>query len=153
MCDLEVLQSAQNKIEEVIEKAKVKSKNTILAGVSEAADMAIWTALHTKYKLGAVFPIFPQYPSILNQKVPNNITNSETHILHIHHIEEKQEINGREILEKSFKNVELKAVGSSYQNNFFKALREVFENFEEKHFISFDFPCNMYVKGYLKQAS
>ena len=37
MCDLDVLQSAQNKIEEVIEKAKVKSQNTILAGVSKGA--------------------------------------------------------------------------------------------------------------------
>ena len=140
---MEVLKSAQNKIEEVIEKAKVKSQNTILVGVSKGADMAIWTALHTKYELGAVFPIFPQFPTALNQKVLNNFTNSETQILHIHHIEEKQDVNGREILEKSFENVELKAVGSSYQNNFFKALQELFDNFEEKYFISFDFPCNI----------
>ena len=144
VCDLDILNGALKTIEGVIEKARVAPKQIILAGVSEAADLAIWTALHTKYKIGAAFPIFPKFPLSLSKNVKSNFTNFETQIMHVHHSKKKQERNGRETLEKSFKNIALKEVGSkSYKNNFFKEITKVFQNLEEKYLISFGFPCSM----------
>ena len=49
-------------IEILINNAQVKSENIVVAGSSQGGALTIWTALHTKYKLGGFIPMVTWLP-------------------------------------------------------------------------------------------
>merc|ERR1712018_170016 len=84
----EDLEQAMKWVEVEIEKMiqdGIPSKNIVLAGASQGGALTLYTALHTKYKIGGFIPIVTWAP-LLKSEPPSSLpipTNRDTPIFHM----------------------------------------------------------------------
>ena len=139
--DLEdILKNVQDKIEDTIERAEVEPETVVLAGVSHGGVMAMWTALNSKYELGAFFSIFSEFPVSLQEKLSkSSLNNQETPVLEIKDFDAFDRT-----WESKFSYVSQQKFDKfSPQQNFFKKFQSVLKDFKKKIFLNFDFPIEI----------